>query len=262
MNVFIFQSEACLDLLVRSLNQIFTPVIESSENRVHKSHRVDDLTKFYKRDENGNFVLRDDKWLEANPFVKSSRIGEVYKPESRSLFEHLSSASRSNPEEGKEEFEYVWPDYSEQGGSPENREFTSSANVTEENSNTTRSNSSTPERNVHFERSALSEDDDDFDDRMPIRARKVQIAAQDYEYGDDYPAMDDDLNPYGHKPRYYVPGDRPLVDLLIKILELFQVGLEATPNYIVPPSKKKGIKSRFKIKFRSLNESDSGSNDE
>lgn len=51
-----FQANACVDFLVHSFNELFNPVIETGEDRIREPHDIDELTRYYRRDEYGNMV--------------------------------------------------------------------------------------------------------------------------------------------------------------------------------------------------------------
>ncbi|XP_065215265.1 uncharacterized protein LOC135841957 isoform X2 [Planococcus citri] len=54
--VVLYQADACIDLLARSFNEVFSPMIETGDGRIQKPHNVDDLTDYYKVDESGGIV--------------------------------------------------------------------------------------------------------------------------------------------------------------------------------------------------------------
>lgn len=91
--IFLFlieQANACLDLLVRSFNEVFSPMIETGDVRIRKPHQVDDLTDYYKIDDSGDII--------PNSEFLSSRHFTINQAKSRSEDEEILLQPRNpNP---------------------------------------------------------------------------------------------------------------------------------------------------------------------
>lgn len=194
--MFTFQNEACLDVLVRSFNEVFSPIIETGEDRIEEPHDVDELTHFYRRDEDGNLVLKRDGWLPSNPYVgaanpKSSKSRS--KNMVGSLFNHLQVSGKA-ADPGPDTVACHKTD-------GENRDLNQDQ---QPDSSTDAPNSSpNPENISRFESESVYPDS----------------PAYGVEY-EEYPEYDT----YDYHPRGgYVPGRRPFLDLVIKLLESLQL---------------------------------------
>lgn len=179
-----FQGEACLDLIVRAINEVFNPIIETGDERREQSHDVDDLTNFYKNEENGDLVLNDESWNSANQFLNNPP--DLPNDMVGSLFNQLRSSSLFRPNSNT-----FAPDHKDED---------------------TNDNENVPvdkieSYNFPFANYRISEQDrfHEYEDtELP-----------DYNQFREYV--------FHPKRNYYVPGKRPITDFLIKLLGWFQV---------------------------------------
>lgn len=179
-HVICLQCEACLDLLVRAFNEVFSPVIETAESRRESFHDVDEITNYYKRDKDGSLVLDDKVWLPSNLHWRRPKSEFKEKDTVGSLFKQLDFRSaRSQPDELE----------------PSQR---SSING---------------EKSVDIEADIypLVVDVTGSDTNAPNLSNSSDENSDEYE------------EPAYHPKGGYAPGRRPLLDLIIKFLEMFQV---------------------------------------
>ena len=156
-----------MDLLVRSFNEIFSPMIETGDVRIRKSHNVDDLTDYYRSDESGNIIPNSE--LVSIPHWNIDKIKSIPQDE-----QMLLSPRNLNPMA-----EYRTTNTSSIITHRESKTNSNSGNAPNPLQDNTIPSSYTPEKNI----------------------RKK----------------------YKHRGGYYVPGKRPFVDFLIKLVERFQL---------------------------------------
>lgn len=193
--MYFLQSDACIDILARSINELFSPIIEAGEGRREQSHDLDELTNLYERDQYGNFVTSRPERHSTHPKrrrTKNDQVESIFNQLARSQSDdEMVSRSKNNSLNG-----------TTSGKNAINDTVRCSHNETDE-----------PLRNIIIKIDENTLDEDEYEDGE----------YEDYEEDNHHEYH----HPYHPRSTSYVPGRRPFVDLIIKLIETFQLSAES-----------------------------------